>query len=231
MSSQGKIDGSQFQRCASPNEDIAELVSSNDSDQAPLAFSEGLKLGDGEAGNYPVALQDGIFLAPSDELDVYDSSGKRDAMRIGSDGLEVYNIPANGDVPILYVVWTNGCIKITGADNRFHTFNEAVDPFTPVFAGSPTKPTVNANWKAAFGSHSATGFTGSVRMWIPESLTNEVDISGYAKGDRLTIINGRIAVASSTDIDRGSVERIDSSGTYPKILANLYLNGPRVAVA
>jgi hypothetical protein len=227
----GPANGSQFQRCAYPDENVAELVRAQQDQATPLNFTDGnLSFGDGTANNYPAALVDGVILSTTDLTARYNSA-QRTAMRFPADGVNSYDFPADGNKAILYVVFTNRQTKVTGADNRFHTYNTGVDPFTPVFAGSPTAPVVNASWKGEFGSHNVTGYTGPVEMWLPESLLAELDASGYTENAKLTIVNGRVALGGSTDIDRGSVIRIDSTGAYTKVLCSLYLSGPRVAIA
>jgi hypothetical protein len=231
----GKPDGSHAEKPLFSRKNIIELSGEGAYDfvNLPLAPTNVMSFGDGTAGKYPKKLEDGVILTPFDISAIYDNVDKRNVMGFGANGRygsEFYNFAADAN-RIWYMVFTANTFVVAENDNQFHDYNTSADPYVPNWTGSgpTTAPVINPAYDSGvFGSGAVTGIKGSFEVWVPARLLTENSIATYTLNAAITVKKGRFGLGTTGDIEVGKVKRIQTTGSYPKVLLAVSTDSRRV---
>ena len=196
--SYGSLDGTQLLR-PSHRDDRFEMLGIDKAERraCPIPW-KGMNLSTtGAAGKPPSALEDGIFISLESQSTSAGSGygtdpfGTTPAGMSTAHGSKFYDIAANVNTVPVFMVFSGDTAIIAGAANNMY-LNDADGVVTA---------TRNPNYVPGdFNSETVTGLKGSFRAWVPARLTSELSLAGYAAGDSLTILNGRIKKAITGDM-------------------------------
>jgi hypothetical protein len=174
------------------------MLNHNDVKRYPLPLPwKGMNNGTGLDDTFPAGLEDGVFLSLADFGTTPGSGYGPDAYSAtapsGSSparGSEFYDYAADASKPV-YMVWSADTTPVVGPNADL--------------VGFP----------GGFDSEGVTGIRDSYRAWVPARLTNRpsVALTNYNPGDRVTVVEGRVAIGSSIPagphFQIGRVEKVD----------------------
>jgi hypothetical protein len=187
-------------------------------------YRSGLKWGSGDtvAAKYPTTLSDGMVMTRVDPTRY--SAPQKAALNIKTD--EFFDFAPDAASGPLYIVWGNKqSYEVSGLENILHTYDKTANPWTPTWAGSPTKPVYDPAYDVgAMGSRAINGIVGICEAWFGASLTNELSLSGYSAYDYITVSMGKFKKAVSTNYVIGQVE-FKYTGTSRTKLRARFFNG------